>query len=94
MYGNGLQLCDNWESSKYGAAQCNELGGGCQGSSNTNCNPHVTWGSKASSGEPSSGHLNQSNFGNTTNYPIAWAFGVRCVLDLILHTYYKVMCYS
>ncbi len=60
----------------------NELNGGCQGSNNTNCNPHVTWGAKASSGEPSSGHFNQGSFNPSTSYPVAWAFGVRCVLDL------------
>ena len=70
------------------------LNGGCQGSNNTNCNPHVTWGAKASSGEPSSGHFNQGSFNPSTSYPVAWAFGVRCVLDLNFTHCFKQLVFS
>ena len=68
------------------------IAGGCQGSNSTRCNPHVTWGAKASSGEPSSGHFNQGSFFPSTSYPVAWAFGVRCVLDLNSSGYGLQLC--
>lgn len=77
-----MQLCDGWESFKYGAARCYALYDKCQGSNNAHCHPHVVWGSKVASGEPSSGHLGQGAFGASISYPVIWAFGVRCVLGL------------
>ena len=93
MYGNGLQLCDNWESSKYGAAQCNELGGGCQGaaygiSANANnCFPIDLWSSTKAGSEYHALDLVEGTFRpygpcGTGHCSSLLAFTVRCVLDL------------
>ena len=42
---DSLQLCDRYESSKYGAAQCNHFIGSCQGAANTHCYPYDVWSS-------------------------------------------------
>ncbi len=72
----------------YGAAQCHQYGGGCQGSADGICRPYALWASTLRS---------------TSNYEHAWLidgilgtmggkdtfitfpFGVRCVLDLKLY---------
>ena len=88
-----MQLCDNLESSKYGAARCYYLAGGCQGSYNTNCNPNYVWsGSVVDSSSYHRGFGFESgafaNFSNSCGTGMNgkcitnWAFGVRCVLDL------------
>ena len=79
-----LQLCDAWESSKYGAAQCYWLGGGCQGSYNSNCYPYGLWSGSTSS-EAGSYHnreLQSGAYNVALTRQSTYAFSVRCVLDL------------
>ena len=88
-----MQLCDQWERSKYGAAQCKWLGG-CQGAAfNTNwathCYPNIIWSGTPSGSEYWSPHLNSGTFHmtgacTTGHCPVSLAFTVRCVLDLRL----------
>ncbi len=79
------QLCEYFESSKYGAARCFELGGGCQGSSNTNCYPHAIWSASfgGANGYPYHAPLDTGVLHLNATYPVSAAFSVRCVLDLI-----------
>ena len=73
-----------WESSKYGAAQCLTLGGGCQGSYNNNCWPFDLWsGTLLSAGVYGHGQLISGTW-RAVSYTADFAFSVRCVLDLIL----------
>ncbi len=86
MCADGLQLCDAWESSKYGAAQCLNLGGGCQGSTGDNgypnCYPFDVWSGRSGSGGVYYWRgLNNGSFNENTRVP-TYAFSVRCVLDL------------
>lgn len=88
----GLQLCDNNASSSYGAARCDYLNGGCQGSGNSSCWPNHIWsGLFLASGYYQGFALNSGGLKSTgicdgaghcinTN-----AFAVRCVLDLKIH---------
>ncbi len=82
----GLQLCDWYESSKYGAAQCGPFYGGCQGAMNNYCFPYVIWSSKQPSSTTHwSPELNGGKFFETldpTGHHSLHAFTVRCVLDL------------
>ena len=82
----GLQLCDWYESSKYGAAQCGPFYGGCQGAMNNYCFPYVVWSSKQPSSTTHwSPELNGGKFFETldpTGHNSLHAFTVRCVLDL------------
>ena len=60
--------------------QCNPYNG-CPGSAG-NCEPRFVWSGTAKSGTNYyAGYLNNGGFGNS-NYTYAYAFGVRCVLDL------------
>ena len=86
-----IQLCELYESSKYGAAQCFPLLYGCQGSlygttSAPHCYPHIIW---ASSLYTISGHYYARAFVegslSSTYYPTTLAGTVRCVLDLTIH---------
>ena len=81
-----LQLCDAWESSKYGAAQCLNLVDGCQGASGDYCFPYVVWSSKQPSSTTHwSPELNGGSFFETLDpagHDSLHAFTVRCVLDL------------
>ena len=78
-----MQLCDYWESSKYGAAQCRELAGGCQGANGNNCYPYGLWSSSLSSTDYyTNRELGNGSFENMNVRHIIYAFGVRCVLDL------------
>jgi len=89
----GLQLCDKSESSKYGAAQCYELYGGCLGAAlarpanANNCYSYAMW---SGSSATSSGYYyvydyTRSSFFNpygTPGHVSTFAVSVRCVLDL------------
>ncbi len=84
-----LQLCDKWESSKYGAAQCYpRYDGGCQGAAYgtnwaTNCYPNELWSSDIYNG--GSERYTRNLGSGTWNYdtsPYTQADSVRCVLDL------------
>ena len=81
-----MQLCDRWESSKYGAAQCYELYGGCQGAIGNNCWPNWVWaGTKASvAGKAYDRALESGGWiiNEYTPHEFTNAFSVRCVLDL------------
>jgi len=69
-----LGVCD-YSSSSYGAAQCQNLANGCQGSHGTHCYPYLFWSSV------SKGYYNLS--GGTLNGPNSYvatcAFSARCV---------------
>ena len=84
-----MQLCDKWESSKYGAAQCYpRYDGGCQGAAYgtnwaTNCYPNELWSSDIYNG--GSERYTRNLGSGTWNYdtsPYTQADSVRCVLDL------------
>ena len=85
-----LQLCDAYESSKYGAAQCYALAGGCQGASSTNCYPDSFWSATVfdSAGYHRGFYLTgAATFGISCSEaggkcPNTHSFTVRCVLDL------------
>ena len=82
----GLQLCDAWESSKYGAAQCLTLGGGCQGATGDSggpaCYPYDLWSSQPGGGSFYYWRgLHSGYFDEYTRVP-TYSFSVRCVLDL------------
>ena len=92
---DNLQLCDWYESSKYGAAQCGAFYGGCQGASLTrpgdanNCYPYAAW---SSSPATSSGYYYVYDYKNgsffnpfgTPGHVSTFAVSVRCVLDLLI----------
>mgnify|MGYP001141467610 CR=1 FL=1 len=83
----GLQLCDKWESHKYGAAQCYPLYDGCQGASRgdsrwyDDCWPAELWSGSGSESVYYRGYLKQGQF-TLTAYHITLPYSVRCVLDL------------
>ena len=81
---DGLQLCDNWESSKYGAARCANLNGGCQGASDTHCRPNTLWlYNLRSTGNYEHAWLNNGTLNTLNGADTAFthAYSVRCVLD-------------
>ena len=80
----GLQLCELYESSKYGAARCLSLSGGCQGAAdNGNCYPYGLWSSSLSSTDCyTNRELGYGSFESVYVRHITYAFSVRCVLDL------------
>lgn len=83
-----LQFCDWDSSSSYGAAQCRNLNGGCQGSGNTSCWPYVTWSSKViSTGYYYAHDLAGGIFyeAKPAGHSSSHAIGVRCVLGLSAH---------
>ena len=77
-----LQLCEQYESSKYGAARCYELNSGCQGAMNTNCNPYDLWSGTLQSGSVYYRGTLQSGVWSLNYYISTHAYSVRCVLDL------------
>ena len=87
-----LQLCDAGASSSYGAARCDALISGCQGSSNPNCHPFFVWsGSKVSESVYQVYELGSGAWRYTSDTcgsgaygkcGSVWASSVRCVLDL------------
>lgn len=87
----GLQLCDWYESSKYGAAQCNQFNGGCQGAANTHCYPYDIWSGTIMDSE---GYHRGFYLAKGTLFGVScdesrgkcsntFTFSVRCVLGLI-----------
>ena len=87
----GLQLCDAWESSNYGAAQCLTLNGSCQGSNNNHCYPYGIWsGAEAGTDIYYNRELKRGDFttlnacDGSARCVARFAFGVRCVLDLYI----------
>ena len=87
----GLQLCDAWESSNYGAAQCLTLNGSCQGSNNNHCYPYGIWsGTEAGADIYYNRELKRGDFttlnacDGSARCVARFAFGVRCVLDLYI----------
>ena len=75
-----MQLCDRYESSKYGAAQCDGLSGGCLGASPNPCWPHVLWGALVNTGMPSSAHFGKDILIISDTHISTYAFSVRCLL--------------
>ncbi len=78
---SGLQLCEHGASSSYGAAHCSPLVSGCQGSYDTNCNPHAIW-LTSTGGVKYHAMLHGGNLGRSSSHPVTSAFSVRCVLGL------------
>ena len=81
---DGLQLCDYFASSSYGAAQCRSLGGGCQGGYGNYCVPSHIWSGTLAPGTESSHYayyLNNGLFGEYIR-SLPENYSVRCVLGL------------
>ena len=87
-----LQLCDLYESSKYGATRCYELNSGCQGAMNTNCNPYDLWSGTLQSGSVYYRGTLQSGVWSLNYYISTHAYSVRCVLDLRPTDYSLQLC--
>ena len=84
---DGLQLCDWYESSKYGAAQCYPFYSGCQGGAQgtvwaDGCFPAEVWLSNCTDRVCARALLNRGVL-SSDSFTDALAFSVRCVPDLI-----------
>ncbi len=87
-------LCDALESSKYGAAQCYTLIGGCQGAPSDGggtdaCYPHDIWASTQGSNSCRYWRILKYGSFDENCYPVTYAFSVRCVLDLT-YVFHKI----
>ena len=78
---NCRQLCDNYSGK--GALQCQNLSGGCPGSSDNNCYPNYVWSGTADGSNYYNFNLNSGTFNQNSHVPTR-ARSVRCVLDLNL----------
>ncbi len=86
------QLCDRYESSIYGAAQCGPFYSGCQGALNNLCDTYWHWSSSSRGSGYYGGHAlsggvlyynaNSCGTGMYDKCSVGYAFSVRCVLDL------------
>ena len=99
---DGLQLCDRYESSIYGAAQCGPFYSGCQGALNNLCDTYWHWSSSSRGSGYYGGHAlsggvlyynaNSCGTGMYDKCSVGYAFSVRCVLDLtsVFHKIEKI----
>ena len=83
----GLQLCELYESSSYGAAWCEVMKDGCMGAVANYCHPADLWSSTPAGSEFSASDLVGGAFRSygpcgTGHCPGSLAFSVRCVLGL------------